>query len=82
MPGSLVDIIGGIGELIQWLRASIAGWKYLLSKEYRRKTHVKWQSYSKLKIIWQIICGIVGLLFSFLVLYGAFVLFKVVLEGI
>jgi len=76
MPGSVAELIGGLGELIEWLKASVAGWRYIASKNYRKQIHKRWEGYSKLKIAWEIICGVGGIVFSVLLAYAAVVLIE------
>lgn len=38
----MMDVIDVVGHSIEGL----AGWRYLLSPSYRRRTHLRWQSQS------------------------------------
>ena len=41
----MLDVIDIVGHSIE----GMAGWRYLLSGSYRRRTHLRWQSQSKLE---------------------------------
>jgi hypothetical protein len=68
MAFDLLDL-GGFAEVIDWLRAAFAGWRYLFSSSYRRRVHVGWKSDSWLYITWDIICAVFGCLFSLLLIW-------------
>lgn len=62
-------------EFIDWLRAALAGWRYLLSGSFRDQTHARWRQETTPRVIWDIVCGVAGIVFTFLVLYVVISLF-------
>jgi predicted membrane-bound mannosyltransferase len=60
----------GFGELFEltepfdWLIRGGAGWRYLLSKSYRRQVHQRWREQSRLAVAIEIFWVILALLFT------------------
>jgi hypothetical protein len=58
----------GIGELFEltefadWLISGGAGWRYLLSRSYRRKIHQRWRQSARLTVAGEIFWGVVAFL--------------------
>jgi len=72
-------MVGELLELLEWLVASLAGWRYLLSPTYRRRVHEDWRDEKWYYIAWDVLCGTAGIVFSALILFGVFQLLSYVL---
>jgi len=57
-------------EVIDWLIHGGAGWRYLLSKSYRRKVHQRWRQQSRLNVAGEIFWGILAFLFTLFLAVG------------
>jgi hypothetical protein len=62
-------------EFIDWIRAGFAGWRYLVSASFRRETHTRWKQTSTVRVLWDVVCGIAGIAFTFLIVYVVVSLF-------
>jgi hypothetical protein len=51
-------------ELIDWLIHGGAGWRYLLSRSYRRKVHQGWRQQTRFIVAGEILWGILAFLFT------------------
>ena len=54
-------MIGEIGEILEWLRAATAGWRFVFSPAYRDKVIAEWRVKSRYSVTWDIICGFAGI---------------------
>jgi drug/metabolite transporter (DMT)-like permease len=52
-----------LGDVLGFLAAAFAGWRYLFSPSYRRRVHERWQSKSQLQIAQEIAAAVAGSLF-------------------
>jgi len=62
-----------LGELIEFVGHSVeglAGWRYLLSPSYRRRTHERWKERSRLEIAGEVLTFGVSFVFVTLVIGG------------
>jgi hypothetical protein len=50
-------------ELVDLLIDSVAGWRYLLSRTFRYKTHARWKTEGKVKMFGDIAFGAAPVLF-------------------
>lgn len=57
-------MIGELGEFFEWIRTASLGWQYLFSPSYRRNIHEGWKYEKWYYVVWDIICGTAGILFS------------------
>lgn len=62
-------------ELLDWARASFAGWRYLMSGSFRRDTHERWKHERAGRVVWDVVCGAAGIAASVLLLYVLISLF-------
>ena len=69
-------MIGELAELVDWLRAATAGWRFLLSAEYRSKVIRGWKRKSRFVVVFEIICGLAGTAFSVLAVVGIIALIR------
>lgn len=65
-----MNMIGELGEVMNWLRAAIAGWRFLISRSYRRTVMLGWQSERWFYIALDVTCGLAGIAFTVLSLIG------------
>jgi len=71
MPASIFEAV----EFIDWFRAAFGGWRFLFSTSFRRETRARWEDESWLRIIWDVLCGMAGIAFTFLLIYVVISLF-------
>jgi len=71
MPASFLEAL----ELIDWVRAGLAGWRYLLSSSFRAETHARWKEETVFRVTWDVACGAAGVAFTLLVAYVLISLF-------
>ncbi len=71
MSASLFEAL----ELVEWLQAAVAGWRYLFSHSFRNQTHFRWRQQSRWRVTWDVICGLAGIAFTCLILYVIISLF-------
>ncbi len=65
MPASFLEAL----EFVDWLRAAVAGWRYLLSGSYRSDTHARWRQEGVLRVLRDVLCGVAGLAVTVLIIY-------------
>jgi hypothetical protein len=63
-------MIGELGELVDWVKASAAGWRYIFSARYRQQVHSRWRNEKWFYIAGDVLCGIAGIAFSLGVCWG------------
>jgi hypothetical protein len=63
-------MIGELCELCDWIRAATSGWRFLFSSSYRIEVTTGWKNESWYYILWDILCGIAGMLCSLLPIVG------------
>lgn len=71
MPALFLEAL----EFIDWVRAGLAGWRYLASPSFRRQTHERWKCAGAMRILWDVVCGVAGIAFTFFVVYVVISLF-------
>ena len=49
-----------LADLLGFLGAAFAGWRYLFSASYRRRVHARWHSKSQLQIAQEIAAAVAG----------------------
>ena len=64
------ELLFELTELVDWLIHGGAGWRYLLSKSYRRQVHQPWRLQSRLAVANEIFWGILAFLFTWLLAAG------------
>ena len=70
VPMALLHLASGIGELLDWLLGAVAGWRYVFSPSYRRRTHARWRDEAWIYIAFDVICAAVACAFSLFLLAG------------
>jgi hypothetical protein len=65
-------MIGELGELLDWIKAGFSGWQYLFSTSYRQKKKNDWKNEKIIYIIWDVLCGTAGIIFTLLIIYLVF----------
>ena len=65
MPASFLEAL----EFINWMRAGVAGWRYLVSSSFRHETHARWKHESRARVLWDVVCGVAGIAFTLLIGY-------------
>ena len=65
-------MIGELAELFDWIRAPFAGWRYLFSPSYRKTKDNDWKNEKTVYIVWDVCCGLAGIIFSLLIIYFAY----------
>ena len=65
-------MIGELGEFLDWIGAAFAGWRYLFSPSYRKCKNSEWKNEKTAYIVWDVCCGLAGIIFSLLVIYVAY----------
>ncbi len=51
-------------EIFDWIANAFAGWRYLFSRSFRRRTHARWKAEGRGKAFVDILFGTLGLLFT------------------
>lgn len=64
MAASLFEAL----ELVEWLEAAVAGWRYLFSRSFRTRTHERWRHAKRRRVAWEVICGLAGIGFTLLLI--------------
>lgn len=62
MPADVLEIFG-------WIVDVFAGWRYLLSRSYRQRTHRRWKIEGRRKAFTDIVFGGLGMLLILLLLW-------------
>ena len=73
----VLELLGSLAELSEWLRMGFAAWRYLLSPAYRHRIHEGWRLDGWFDIALDILYGLAGLAFTLLpalLIIGLFVL--------
>jgi hypothetical protein len=65
-------MIGELAELFDWIRAAFAGWRFLFSSSYRITKNNDWKNEKTAYIVWDVCCGLAGIIFSPLIIYFAY----------
>ncbi len=55
-------------ELFDWIGDTLAGWRYLLSRSFRQRTHARWKTEGWATAIIEILFGGFGVLVTLLLL--------------
>ena len=63
---AILEAIDGVVQLIGHSIEGLAGWRYVLSRTYRRSVHARWAQMSRLAVVSEI--GIFFLSFVFITL--------------
>lgn len=72
MPASIFEAV----EFVDWLRAGVAGWRYLFSSSFRAETHARWRQETPLWVLSDILCGVAGIAFTLVIVYLVISLFS------
>lgn len=64
MAASLFEAL----ELVEWLQAAVAGWRYLFSRAFRARTHERWRRANRWRVAWEVTCGLAGIGFTLLLI--------------
>ena len=59
-----MSAIGALAEITAWLEPALAGWRYLLSSNYRARKHHDWRHENVGYAIFDVVGGIVGIAVS------------------
>lgn len=51
-------------DMVHWIEDAFAGWRYLLSASFRRRTHKRWKSEGRGTALIEILFGAIGVLAS------------------
>ena len=57
-------------EIFEWIGNAFAGWRYLFSPSFRRRTHARWKAEGRSKAFFDIIFGTFGMLFTIFVVWA------------
>ncbi len=63
-------------DLFDWMRAVIAGWRFMFSPGYRTQVVSGWIGKAWYHVAWDILCGLAGIVLSLFVLYLLWLLLK------
>jgi len=63
-------MLGELFELYDWMLAATAGWRFVLQPSYRNQVLSGWKEKPWYRVTWEIICGLAGIAFSFLILFA------------
>ena len=63
-------MLGGLGELVDWFRAAIAGWRFIFVPSYRDAVVSGWKFERWYYIAWDVMLGLAGILFSIALAIG------------
>jgi hypothetical protein len=56
-------------EFIEWFVGAFAGWRFIFSPSFRRKTRARWKQATRLRVVTDIFCGIAGIAFTAFLIY-------------
>ena len=56
-------------EIVDWFANAFAGWRYLFSSSFRRRTHKRWKVEGRGKAFFEIFFGGSGILLTLLLLW-------------
>jgi hypothetical protein len=65
-------MIGDFIEAVDWLRAGVSGWRFMFSASFRNEALAKWKNESRYYVLWDVVCGFAGVVFSLLLVGGLF----------
>jgi hypothetical protein len=65
---------GAFTEITAWAELVLAGWRYLLSPTYRARKHHEWHHEHVGYVIFDVVCGTIGIAVSVAVAWIAAVL--------
>lgn len=51
-------------EIYDWIDNAFAGWSYLFSPSFRKRTHARWKAEGRGKAVVEILFGTLGVLFT------------------
>lgn len=57
-------MIGELTELFAWIQAGFAGWRFMFSSNYRERIFARWSGASRWAVLWDVVCGTAGVLFT------------------
>jgi hypothetical protein len=60
-------MLGELGELFEWCSASVAGWRFIFSTQFRKKVLQRWYSERWYYITLDIVVGVLGIILSIVV---------------
>ena len=63
-------------EIFDWIANGFAGWRYLFSPSFRRRTHARWKAEGRSKAFFDILFGAVGMLITIFLLWVVVNLFR------
>jgi hypothetical protein len=69
-------MIGEFVELVDWLFAATAGWRFLFSSQYRRQVLTGWKYERWYHVASDVICGFAGIAFTLTLIVGLWVLVR------
>jgi len=65
MPGSIFEAF----EFIDWFRAAFGGWRFVFSPSFRLEMRARWKHETRLRLVWDVVCGVAGIAFTLLLVY-------------
>ena len=64
-----MSTLNALAEVVAWIEPIAGGWRYLLSRDFRARTHASWRHESIGYVIWDVVWGILGIAVSLTVGY-------------
>ena len=56
-------------EIFEWIGNAFAGWRYLFSPSFRRRTHARWKAEGRGTAFVEILFGAMAMLFTLFLLW-------------
>ncbi|HEX7331361.1 MAG TPA: hypothetical protein VF290_07670 [Pyrinomonadaceae bacterium] len=63
-------------EFFDWIANAVAGWRYLFSSSFRRRTHARWKAAGRGTALIEIVFGALGIVFTLFLLGLVVYLFR------
>lgn len=63
-------------EIVDWIANGFAGWRYLFSSSFRRRTHARWKAEGRGTALIDIVFGASGMLVTLFLLWLAVYLLR------
>ncbi|HKP81154.1 MAG TPA: hypothetical protein VJT69_04005 [Pyrinomonadaceae bacterium] len=56
-------------EIFDWIANGFAGWRYLFSPSYRRRTHARWKAEGRIRAFVDILFSTLSMLFTIFLIW-------------
>ena len=59
-----MSALDALAEMAAWIEPIMGGWRYLLSPDFRARTHESWRHENTGYVIWEVFWGVLGITMS------------------